>query len=175
MYNSKEISSNSRWFKGSIGRDQSEEMLLKKDRNGAYVHPEGAFLIRHSENSPGDFSASVKYNGSVQHFKIFNKDDKYYIWTKAFESFNELVDYHRQNSISRNFTILLKDMIEEASKVLLFQGAYDFQSEDESELSFRKGDILKILNNSDEGWWRAEKNGEIGLVPAQYLLPYRGQ
>ena len=149
---------------------------MKKDRSGNnYTHPDGAFLIRHSENSPGDFSASVKFNNDVQHFKIFNKDDKYYIWTKAFDSFNELVEYHRQNSISRNHTILLKDMVEESSKVLLFQGAYDFQSEDESELSFKRGDVLKIINNTDEGWWHAEKDGEIGLVPAQYLVPYRGQ
>ena len=65
-------------------------------------------------------------------------------------------------------------MIEENSKVLLFQGAYDFQGEDESELSFKKGDVLKIINNNDEGWWKAEKDGEVGLVPAQYLVPYRG-
>jgi hypothetical protein len=50
-----------RWFKGRITREESEEHLLKRDKlTNAYKHIDGAFLIRHSENSPEDFSASVK-------------------------------------------------------------------------------------------------------------------
>ena len=152
---------------------------MRKDKHDNYVNPDGAFLVRNSENSPGDFSVSVKWQNAVQHFKIILKEDKYFIWTRPFNSFNELVDYHRSNSISRSYNILLRDMIEESSNQrgssggLYYQGAYDFQAESDTELGFCKGDVLKVVNNSHQDWWRAEKDGRIGLVPAQYLVPYK--
>jgi hypothetical protein len=47
------------WFCGKMRRNEAEELLLQKV-NGQYVHPDGAFLVRHSESAPGDFSMSVK-------------------------------------------------------------------------------------------------------------------
>lgn len=156
------------WFKGKITREESENLLLKRDSKNQYKHVDGAFLIRHSENSPEDFSASVKFNNSVQHFKIFFRDNKYFIWARPFESFNELVDYYRTTSISRSQQIFLRDMSEEGK---LYQAAYDFQAEDESELSMRKGDIVRVTETSDPNWWSAEneKTGKSGIVPCQYL------
>ena len=61
-----------------------------------------------------------RFNDSVQHFKIFFRDNKYYIWTKPFESFNELVDYYRTTSISRSQQIFLKDMSEEVSDLIIY-------------------------------------------------------
>lgn len=115
-----------------------------------YKHVDGAFLIRHSENSPEDFSASVKYNEGVQHFKIFCRDNKYYIWAKPFDSFNELVDYYRTTSISRTQQIFLKDMSEDGK---LYQAAYDFQAEDDTELSMKKGDVIRVTETTDPNWW----------------------
>jgi len=110
--------STNRWFKGRITRAESEDLLLRKEKlSGQFKHIDGAFLIRHSENSPEDFSASVKFNEMVQHFKIFFRDGKYYIWAKPFESFNELVDYYRTNSISRSQQIFLKDMSDEVGQL----------------------------------------------------------
>ena len=49
------------WFKGRITRKEADELLLKRDKlSNTFKHVDGAFLIRHSENSPEDFSASVK-------------------------------------------------------------------------------------------------------------------
>lgn len=47
------------WFFGKISRIEAEERLLEKV-NGQHVHPDGAFIVRHSESAPGDFSMSVK-------------------------------------------------------------------------------------------------------------------
>lgn len=47
-------------------------------------------------------------------------------------------------------------------------GKYDFSATDEDELSFRKGDILKILSRQDE-WFKAEMNGHEGFVPQNYI------
>ncbi|KAM3597425.1 uncharacterized protein V6R79_004410 [Siganus canaliculatus] len=48
------------------------------------------------------------------------------------------------------------------------KGKYDFNATADDELSFRKGDILKILSPQDE-WYKAEMNGQEGFVPQNYI------
>ena len=43
----------SRWFVNNLSRGEAESKLLKQPHDGA-------FLVRKSESSPGDFSLSVK-------------------------------------------------------------------------------------------------------------------
>ena len=50
------------WYYGRITRADAEKLLLNKH--------EGAFVVRVSESSPGDFSLSVKCGDGVQHFKV---------------------------------------------------------------------------------------------------------
>ncbi|XP_075039111.1 GRB2-related adapter protein 2 [Mixophyes fleayi] len=45
---------------------------------------------------------------------------------------------------------------------------YEFNASGEDELSFRKGDILKILG-SDDNWYKAELRGNEGYVPKNYV------
>lgn len=46
------------WYSGRISRQLAEEILMKRNHLGA-------FLIRESESSPGEFSVSVKHPGPV--------------------------------------------------------------------------------------------------------------
>lgn len=48
------------------------------------------------------------------------------------------------------------------------RGKYDFTATAGDELSFKKGDILKILSPQDE-WFKAEMNGQEGFVPQNYI------
>jgi len=51
---------------------------------------------------------------------------------------------------------------------------FDFTGKEElKQLSFKKGDIVTINQQYDNGWWAGELNGKIGYVPATYveLLP----
>lgn len=48
------------------------------------------------------------------------------------------------------------------------KGKYDFTATADDELSFRKGDILKVLSPQDE-WCKAEINGQEGYVPQNYI------
>lgn len=48
------------------------------------------------------------------------------------------------------------------------RGKYDFTATADDELSFKKGDILKILSPQDE-WFKAEMNGQEGFVPQNYI------
>lgn len=47
---------------------------------------------------------------------------------------------------------------------------FDFSATAPDELSFKKGDVLKVLNaDDDKNWCRAEINGKQGLVPKNYI------
>lgn len=91
------------WYYGRITRADAEKLLSNKH--------EGAFLIRVSESSPGDFSLSVRCGDGVQHFKVLRDTlGKFFLWVVKFASLNELVEYHRSASVSRSQDIKLRDM-----------------------------------------------------------------
>lgn len=48
------------------------------------------------------------------------------------------------------------------------RGKYDFAATADDELSFKKGDILKIINHEDD-WCKAEMNGQEGYIPKNYI------
>lgn len=53
-----------------------------------------------------------------------------------------------------------------------YQGLWDCTSDFPDELSFRRGDTIYILSKEYQtyGWWVGEKNGNIGIVPKDYLM-----
>lgn len=47
---------------------------------------------------------------------------------------------------------------------------YDYQAEDDTEVTFDPGDIITQIEQIDEGWWRGQApSGEFGLFPANYV------
>ena len=48
-----------RWYVSRINRQDAEYMLLEKNEQGQSQR-DGAFLVRPSESTPGEFSLSVK-------------------------------------------------------------------------------------------------------------------
>ncbi|XP_060598453.1 growth factor receptor-bound protein 2-like isoform X2 [Ruditapes philippinarum] len=173
------------WFCGKMRRNEAEELLLQKV-NGQYVHPDGAFLVRHSESAPGDFSMSVKFQDGVQHFKILRDGaGKYFLWIVKFQSIHELIEYHRKSSVSRSQTINLKDMKginqhqqqQQQDDVQHFEdlrraiALYDFQPQERGELQLKKGDEIVIEEELDRHWWHGKncRTNESGLFPANYV------
>lgn len=97
------------WFHESITRQAAEEILKARDV--------GAFVIRGSQSSPGDFSISVRHEVDVQHFKVM-KDGKgsYFLWAEKFPSLNQLVEFYKTTSISKQKQIYLQDGTREEGK-----------------------------------------------------------
>ncbi|GAA5873711.1 hypothetical protein JCM3774_000147 [Rhodotorula dairenensis] len=46
---------------------------------------------------------------------------------------------------------------------------YPYTAASDDELSFEEEETLAIVEQTDESWWKAEKDGIIGLVPAAYF------
>lgn len=149
------------WFHGKISRKQAEDLILCEQHNGA-------FLLRESESMPGDFSLSVKFKDKVQHFKVLRDGaGKYYLYVVKFNSLNELVDFYRTSSVSKTETILLRDMT--GKRKIMVRAKYDFEAQDAGELSIKRGEVITVLDNSDQNWWTGRCQGKEGLFPAPYV------
>jgi growth factor receptor-binding protein 2 len=151
------------WYHGKIARSKAEEILIgEKD---------GVYLVRESESTPGDFSLSVKFQQSVQHFKVLRDGaGKYFLWVVKFNSLNELVKYHKTSSISRTQKLFLKDKKDkEATERVI--AMYDFEPQEAGELAFKKGDVIVVNDKSDANWWKGvnTRTKSEGLFPVPYV------
>ena len=155
------------WYLGRIPRLTAENMLINSAQ-------EGAFLVRLSESSPNDFSLSVRCADAVQHFRILkSRDHKYFLWTVEFDSLNKLVEHYKVDSVSRTQTILLRDM-DTDDETFFVEAMYDFDPKDdaedgETELGFKKGDLIQVFYCRDENWWGGRIGDRTGFFPKLYV------
>jgi len=53
--------------------------------------------------------------------------------------------------------------------IKIMKAIYDYQEQEPDELSFHAGDIVYVLDQTDDDWWRARCKGREGLVPSNHL------
>ncbi|KAL2862733.1 putative cell division control protein Cdc25 [Aspergillus lucknowensis] len=57
----------------------------------------------------------------------------------------------------------------EPAPALFVRAMYDYDADDHTSLSFRRGDIIQVLNQLETGWWDGVINGTIrGWFPSNY-------
>nr|XP_054762432.1 growth factor receptor-bound protein 2-like [Lytechinus pictus] len=126
----------------------------------------GAFLVRRSESSEGLYSLSVKYNESVQHFRILQDTaGKFHLWIVKFPSLDALVDYYRTTSVTReNQTPGVK-----TGNVITL---VDMQR---MEQTMQKFPHLKMLRSDGGGGGEAMDNGFAQKAPGPGYIGSNGQ
>ncbi|KAG0145776.1 hypothetical protein CROQUDRAFT_133564 [Cronartium quercuum f. sp. fusiforme G11] len=48
---------------------------------------------------------------------------------------------------------------------------YDFEPNDEGELAFKEGDVIRVIDSAYKDWWKGEFRGQIGIFPVNYVEP----
>ncbi|XP_016058437.1 PREDICTED: tyrosine-protein kinase Srms [Miniopterus natalensis] len=88
-----EMLSDQLWYFSGISRTQAQQLLLSP------VNAPGAFLVRPSESSQGDYSLSVRAQAQVRHYRISTAaDGSFYLQKdRLFPSLEELLTYYKAN------------------------------------------------------------------------------
>ncbi|KAA8587979.1 hypothetical protein FQN60_001173 [Etheostoma spectabile] len=68
----------------------------------------------------------------------------------------------------------VEDMSENSGQQLLVRARFNFQQNNEDELTFDKGDIIGVTRQEDGGWWEGMLNGRTGWFPSNYVREIKG-
>ena len=68
-----------------------------------------------------------------------------------------------------------QDMSEVEQKFSLFIAKHDYSARTDEDLSFKKGDLLYIMNTNDIDWWyaKSKSTGKEGYIPSNYVAKYK--
>ena len=89
-------------------------------------------------------------------------------------------EYHPLESIPEGVTVHFRDPIlnttSKKNHIKFCKALYDFDGKTGSELSFKAGDIIKVVRTKtprggDDGWWEGELCGRAGLFPSLVVEP----
>ncbi|MGH0177144.1 UNVERIFIED_CONTAM: hypothetical protein FKN15_074669 [Acipenser sinensis] len=80
------------------------------------------------------------------------------------------VDHTTKEQEERSERVNGKEHSKEPEREMSVRALYDYQAEDDSELSFEPGDIISAVEMVDQGWWRGcSEDGRQGLFPSSYV------
>uniref|UniRef100_A0A3Q3W0V8 Src kinase associated phosphoprotein 2 n=1 Tax=Mola mola TaxID=94237 RepID=A0A3Q3W0V8_MOLML len=95
----------------------------------------------------------------------------YYIFLFPSIDHEEIPKHCTHLKHSTSFVTFLHSVDKSTDYPNYYQGLWDCTGDFSDELSFKRGDAIYILSKEYQnfGWWVGEKNGNIGIVPKDYL------
>ncbi|XP_071389063.1 adapter molecule crk-like isoform X2 [Centroberyx affinis] len=169
------------WYWGRLSRQEAVS-LLQGQRHGV-------FLVRDSITSPGDYVLSVSENSKVSHYIINSlAPPRFRIGDQEFEALPALLEFYKIHYLDT--TTLIEPISkakhtgfisasaagvpQQSDEAEFVRALFDFLGNDEEDLPFRKGDILRVLEKPEEQWWNAaNQEGRAGMIPVPYVEKYR--
>ncbi|CAG7818083.1 unnamed protein product, partial [Allacma fusca] len=85
------------WFHSNVTKDEAVDMLVKAGP--------GSFLVRPSDNSPGDYSLFFHINNQIQRFRIEKKGVRYLMGGRTFECLDAVINRYRTEQIVEGHTL----------------------------------------------------------------------
>ncbi|XP_044129454.1 adapter molecule crk isoform X1 [Bufo gargarizans] len=169
------------WYWGRQNRQEAVN-LLQGQRHGV-------FLVRDSATIPGDYVLSVSENSKVSHYIINSvsnnrqsgvSQSRFRIGDQEFESLPALLEFYKIHYLDTTTLIepvsksKQSGVIHRQEEAEYVRALFDFNGNDDEDLPFKKGDILRIRDKPEEQWWNAEDSeGRRGMIPVPYVEKYR--
>jgi len=98
---------------------------------------------------------------NVSHYIINNKGNHYQIGDNTFQDLPGIIEFYKNHFLDST------NLVEPIFKV---QAQYPFSAKDAEDLSFKKNDILVVVEQNEEKWWTAmDEHGNKGLIPEPYV------
>lgn len=162
-----DVTDRNSWYFGSMSRQDATDTLMRERERGV-------FLVRDSNSIVGDYVLCVREDTKVSNY-IINKIQQhdqiiYRIGDQSFENLPRLLTFYTLHYLD---TTPLKRPAQK--KIERVMGKFDFDSNDQDDLPFRRGEILTIIRKDEEQWWTAKNSlGRVGQIPVPYVQPYEG-
>ncbi|XP_077291075.1 RAS p21 protein activator vap isoform X2 [Arctopsyche grandis] len=86
------------WFHPNCTKSEAVDMLVKAGP--------GSFLVRPSDNSPGDYSLFFHINNQIQRFRIEKKGVRYLMGGRTFECLDAVINRYRKEQIVEGHTLV---------------------------------------------------------------------
>lgn len=178
------------WYWGQISRKDAVSMLQGQRH--------GVFLVRDSTTSKGDYVLSVSENSKVSHYIINSVSSnrqsgtgltsRFRIGDQEFETLPGLLEFYKIHYLDTTTLIEPIGRAKHASMVgplptnipikseesEYVRALFDFQGNDDEDLPFRKGEVLRVLEKPEDQWWNAQnEEGRSGMIPVPYVEKYR--
>ena len=58
--------------------------------------------------------------------------------------------------------------------VVIARVIFDHDAGGDDELSLKKGELVEVLDQEDDGWWKGLLNGKVGLFPTNFVKLEKG-
>lgn len=178
------------WYWGRLSRQEAVS-LLQGQRHGV-------FLVRDSTSIHGDYVLSVSENSRVSHYIINSVSNNrqsgsgvpspwYRIGDQEFEALPALLEFYKIHYLDT--TTLLEPVSPPPNTGVIsprpappaqteepeyVRALFNFPGNDQEDLPFLKGDILRVLEKPEDQWWKAaNQDGRTGMIPVPYVERYQ--
>ncbi len=142
----------------------SAKIVLEEDyENGMDVEREdtddenGIDLVRNEDDKNGE---EVVRDEDDENFKDVVRE------LNGSDDESDILSSHKADGISPKPSMVLKTWPK--ADPFPVRALYTFKTESKSELPFRKGDTLTVLDCRGK-WWQAQKDDRVGFIPSNYV------
>ncbi|XP_063051337.1 ras GTPase-activating protein 1 isoform X1 [Engraulis encrasicolus] len=87
------------WYHGKINKQEAYNLLMT-------VGQISSFLVRPSDNTPGDYSLFFRTNENIQRFKISpTPNNQYMMGGRYYNSMDDIIDHYKKEQIVEGYTL----------------------------------------------------------------------